>query len=176
MTPDKGSEALTPADHRFVQEEFAPVAEGVAKQFFGKAVAVARAEGWQQDLAEAIATFGTAALIEALLDGTAADAAIELAMKKGRRQVLGGIFRGEVEAGRDRHAAFRRLLELHRENAARIGSQEDACPEAWLVEALAAIDAAAAQDLPLEEQMMAGYLSLARSAQTVIVDNALGYN
>ena len=179
MTPENGpsgnsASELTAEDHRYVREEFAPVAEKLASEFFDKAVTIAKDEGWQPELAEAVGLHGSAAFVQALIDGEEPAVAIETAMKRGRREVLEGLFKSEIESGKDRRSAFLRLLEINRENAARTG-EEVQYPEAWVTAAADAVDTAAGQGGSLEDQMKAGYLSINRSAQAAAVDAALGY-
>lgn len=146
----------TPEDEAFLKDEFVPVLEDLTQRFVQKAAESAAADGWRPDLAEAAAALGSATFIEDLLSGKKPDEAVDHGIKQGQRQLLGEMYKSCLEEGQDRHAAFRAILAFQMENAERAGQAVDAFPEAWVSDALTAVDAAAGENRPPEEQVVEG--------------------
>ena len=157
---------VKPEDQAFVQEQFLPAVEDVTQRFIEKATSVAAREGWLPEHAQALALLGTAPFLEALLSDVPPAEAVDEAIERGRQLVLGELFKSEIEAGADRHAAFRTILGLQKENAVRAGEGTFEVPEAWMDAALAEVDAAAAAGRSPEDQVMAGLRNIAATALT----------
>jgi hypothetical protein len=143
---------------RFTQEEFVPVAEKLTERYMAKAVPMAREEGWEPELAEAIGTIGAVSFLGKMIEREDPEEAFAASMKEARREVLRGLFKKALEDGADRRSAFLKMVGVVRENSLRAseGAEEETLPDDWIAAALMAVDAAAEQGLPADQQANAG--------------------
>jgi len=157
---------VKPEDQALVQERLLPAIEDVTRRFIEKAASVAEGEGWRLEHAQALAMLGSAPFLEGLLNDVPPSEAVASAIKRGRQMVLGELFKSEIEGGVDRHSAFRNILDLQRRMPSARAKRSAKVPEAWMNEALAQVDVAAAAERSPEDQVMAGMRSIAAAALT----------
>jgi hypothetical protein len=168
MVDSSSTPALSAEDKAFAERELLPTVEDLTRRFIDKATAVAVGQGWRPDHAEAAAAFGAATFLEQLSNGSDPQEAVDQGIALGKKRALGEMFETELDEGRDRHDAFRAVLDLQKEISTRLGEEVVDIPEEWSAEALKAVDAAAADGQPAEDQVMAGLIAVGACAAAAI--------
>lgn len=128
--------------------------EGVTRE---RILERAKAEGWSDSQMMWIDAIAKEPLFQAVADGAPVGEALENAYGIARRTLTAGYFDNALKEGKDRYTAFLTVIDLEKQLAGRRGEAPPSYPDNILIEACRAVEAAAQQGLPSDEQIAIGF-------------------
>lgn len=143
-----------------LEREIPPAAADLANAAQEKILARAEAEGWSASQAEWLVKLSLGPLFQAVADGMGGTEALEQAYGAARRQLAVGYFNNVLSEGKDRYTAFLTVIDLEKQIAARRGAAVPDYPDAVMLPACQAVEAAAENGASSEEQIAAGYATI----------------
>jgi hypothetical protein len=137
--------------------EITPAARELAHAAGEKVMARAVAEGWSKSQAEWLVKLALEPLFQAVAKGVSGPDALEEAYRTARRGLAVGYFDNVLSEGKNRYTAFLTVVDLEKQIAERRGEPPADYPDAVLLEACRAVEAAAASGATSDEQIATGY-------------------
>lgn len=142
-----------------------PAVEKALQQIFDGMKARAEKDGWSPSQADWIARFAEQTMLARMGEGLSKEELVDQAYAEGRKLLAEAYFNNALDEGKNRITAFLTVVDLERQVRERAGEGGKPYPEAWLKEACAVVEAAAAQGASTSEQIAAGFASIQASAQ-----------
>lgn len=127
-----------------------------------KILEAAAAEGWSDSQAHWLDILAKQTLFQEIADGKPTIEALNDAYATARRRLAVGYFENALNEGKNRITAFLTVVDLERQIAERRGDTPPDYPDAVLMAACEVVEAAAAQGLPSEQQIAAGFAEIAK--------------
>lgn len=159
----RNDQDLTPAQKATLQramDELGPRLQELRNLLHLNIVDRAEREGWSKSQAQWLDAFAEIPFLEAVLNNVPAAKALEQAYAQARRHLAEAYFDKALDDGKSRLVAFLTVVDLERQVAARLGDPAVDYPDAWLQQAAAAVEAAAAKGASSAEQLAAGFATL----------------
>ena len=150
--PDDLSASAAPAE-----PDTATVARDLSETAREQILAMAQIEGWSDSQADWLDTLAKQPLFQMVADGVPGSAALEKAFAIARRQLTVGYFDHALDEGRSRDTAFLTVIDLEKQVTERRGAPAPDYPDAILMEACRAVEAAADAGAASENQIAAGF-------------------
>ncbi|MDQ1080077.1 hypothetical protein [Pseudoroseomonas cervicalis] len=120
-------------------------------------LARARLEGWSESQAGWLNVLAKEPLVQAVVDGTPPEQAIQDAYLQARRRLTVSYFENALNEGKNRITAFLTVIDLEKQLAERRGDKPPAYPDTVLMAACGAVEQAAMAGRATEEQVAAGF-------------------
>lgn len=140
-----------------VEEEAAPAARALSETARAQILAMAEAEGWSDSQADWLDKLAKQPLFQMIADGVPGSEALEKAYAIARRKLTIGYFDHALDEGKNRYTAFLTVIDLEKQITERRGAPAPDYPDAILLEACRAVEAAAERGASSEEQIDIGF-------------------
>lgn len=140
-----------------VEREAAPAARELSETARAQILAHAAAEGWSESQADWLDKLAKEPLLQMVADGVPGSEALLQAYGIARRRLTVGYFDNALDEGKNRYTAFLTVIDLEKQVTERRGETAPEYPDAILLEACRAVEAAAEGGASSEEQIAAGF-------------------
>lgn len=140
-----------------VEREAGPAARELNETVREQILAMAAAEGWSESQADWLDKLAKQPLFQMVADGVPGSEALEKAYGLARRKLTVGYFDHALDEGKNRYTAFLTVIDLEKQIVERRGAPPPDYPDAILLEACRAVDAAAEGGSSSEEQIATGF-------------------
>lgn len=140
-----------------ISDEMTPVAQELAANSRPAMMRIAAQDGWSDPQAEWIWKLSLQTLMQAVVDGTPVEEAMQQAYREGRRLLTIAYFNNARDEGKRPFEAFLVVIDLERQIAERRGATPPDYPDEILKDACEHVEAAGRAGAPAEEQIEIGY-------------------